>query len=422
MITVDLSNIWSRISLPDLLERERDLFDAHLRLRSNSDSEPAFCGWLGAPDAQTAKMLNSVKKAAEHIRSGSQVLIVVGVGGSFAAARAGVQLLSGHDPEAPQILFAGCDLCSRAWLSLCRELGQKDISLHIIEPDGSQIEPAIASRAIRWMLERRYGSEAKKRVCISALPDSPFAVMAQEEGYTLLPLPTDPGGADSGLSSAALLPMAVAGIDPLSVLEGAAEAYGQMDVRAFENPAWLYAGARICLKDSGCAAELLETFDPSYDLFGRWWRQTVLAKSCGLLPIHAPMTEELDAWDGVLDGGSPVFETLLKTDNSSIRKVNVEMDWKDYDGLGYLAEHTLEDAAQATSEALVAVHGDLGIPVVILQTGAMDAPQFGELIYFLELSAALCAAVSGAELTEPAKKRVRSEAERLLGKPQEGSF
>ena len=152
MINVDLSNVWSRISLPDLLERERDIFDAHLRLRSNSSEDPAFCGWLGASESQTAKMLHGINRAAERIRSDCRVLIVVGVGSAFAAARAGVQLLAGWDPDAPQIVFTGCDLCSRAWTELCRTVEKQDVCLFVLQPDEGQPEPAIASRAVRWML------------------------------------------------------------------------------------------------------------------------------------------------------------------------------------------------------------------------------------------------------------------------------
>ena len=213
--------------------------------------------------------------------------------------------------------------------------------------------------------------------------------------------------------------MAVAGIDPLSVLEGAVAAYNDMDVRAFENPAWLYAGACICLRDCGCSEAILGTFDPACDGFGRWWRQLLLSRGTGLLPVHAMLTEELGAWDAALNESSPVFETLLKTENRGIRRVNVEMDWKDYDGLGYLAERSMEDVAAAMQEAMISVHGDLGIPVIVLQTGAMDAPQFGELVYFTELSAALCAEASGKPKEDAKARRVYAEAERLLGKPQE---
>lgn len=418
MINVDLSNVWSRISLPDLLEREKEIFDAHLRLRSNDSDEPEFYGWLGASETQTAKLLLSVKKAAERIRNDCDVLVVVGVAGAYAAARAGVRLLAKNDPDAPQILFAGCDLCSREWLALCKRIAQKRVCLHIICPDGKQLEPAIASRAIRWMLQRQLGNEGKSRIFVSALPESPIAVMAQEEGYTLLPLPTEPGGGTCALTSATLLPMAVAGIDPLSVLEGAAAAYCEMDIRAFENPAWLYCGACVCLRDSGFAAELFCTFDPLYDSFGSWWRQNALCGRTGIVPIHAPMTEELDAWEASLNDRTPVFETLLKTDVSGERKVNIEMDWKDYDGLGYLSGRTLEDTVQATQEAMISVHADRGVPVIVLQTDVLDAAQFGELVYFLELSAALCAETSGVAFGSSPARGVREEAEKLLGKPQ----
>ena len=181
---------------------------------------------------------------------------------------------------------------------------------------GAEMETAVASRAVRWVMERRYGAETKGRIYVSALPDTPMAVMAKEEGHVFLPMPTQPGGAYSALTAATLLPLAAAGVDPLEVLEGAAEAYGQYDLRAFENPVWMYAGARYALYGKGRATELLGTFDPAFTAFGKWWAQWVCRHTCqdgvGVLPVPMELTGGLDALDLMISSGRyPLFETLL---------------------------------------------------------------------------------------------------------------
>ena len=416
MFNVDLSNIWSQVSLPELLGEEKTLFDAHLALRSNAEDERPFHGWLGASESVTAKTLHTVRRCAEQIRACCDYLLVVGNGGSFSGAKAAVCLLGGDD--AARILFAGTDLSSQAWLELCRKIEGKDVCLHLISPRGEELEPCIASRAIRWLMERRYGTEAKTRIYVSALAQTPMAQMANEEGYTLLPMPQETGGWDSAVSSAALLPMAVAGIEPLDVLEGAAEAYQSYDIRAFENPVWLYAGARLCLKRRQFHTELFSVPDPAAKSLGSWWQHCALRHTLrgetGLLVTPCTYPDELDLYDRALTAQSRVFETLLQFELGA-KQVAVEMDWKDYDNLGYLADTTLEQVRKKTVEALCATHGDRNIPVISIDAPQLSAPMLGELFGFFELSAALCAYASGIDcFSQSAVGDVRACAEGLL--------
>lgn len=425
MINVELSNIWSCVSLPDLLGREKTLFDAHLRLRANTPGEQPFLGWLGQSDALTARMLHAVRKAAEQIRASGSVCVVVGSGGAWLAAQAALQLLRACCPGAgdgqTRLIFAGSDLSSQAWLSLCDRLDGKDLCLHIISPHGDELEPAIASRAIRWMLERRYGADSKRRIFLSALADSPLAAMAQDGGYTLLPLPAERGGDYSALTSAVLLPLAVAGFDPLEFLEGAAGAWREYDLRAFENPVWLYAGARHTLEARGRQCEALCAFDPAFSGFLRWWKQLLLRRTCrdgaGLLPFSMELPGEQDALDAALGTGKrPVFETMLRVSAPAPRRVGVEMDWKDYDGLDYLSGRTLEDVERAGFEALCAAQAERDVPIAVLELEQVDAYHLGELFYFFELSAALCALADGVDPFAPMTFPAREDAARQLGR------
>lgn len=426
MINVELSNIWSCVSLPQLLGAEKELFDAHLHLCNHQPVGGDYLDWLAMPDAVTAKTIHAIRSAASAIRASGDTLVVIGSGGAYLGAKAGAALLDQPErlPRGGRLIFAGDNFSTRSWLRLCDRLSGCDFSLLLISPSNVELAPAVASRALRWMMERRYGPEAKSRIYVSALPDSPMAVMAREEGYTLLPLPRQLGGAYSALTPATLLPLAVAGSDPLSIFEGAASAYRDYDLRAFENPVWMYAGARhVLCSAAGRTAELLGTFDPALSAFGDWWRQNVFYHTCqqgaGLLPLHLDLSAGPEAIDrAMVSAQYPVFETLLRAPLPAGQKVNVEMDWKDYDGLGYLSGRMLQDVEQASFDGMLQTHAGADVPAIVLETGPVDAAQLGELFYFFELANALCACASGVDPFEPqAVCPSRACTEQLLGKP-----
>lgn len=404
MISVDLSNIWSSVSLPDLLSGEKDLFDAHLLLRANEENQPRFLGWLAARQSAMMRAIHEIRSAAERIRQQSDTLVVLGSGGPFLAAQAGVGFL-GALSDSPRMFYAGDSLSTNAWLSLCEQLEDHNFSLQLISGAKPGLAASAASRSLRWLLERRYGPEAKSRVYVSAPAGSALHSMAKEEGFTFLPQPTDPGCTVSALSPAALLPMAVAGTDPLSVVEGAAQADQDYDLRAFENPVWMYAGARYALANRGRTNEFLLT-PGRFGAFGAWWRHAVLRRMCqagmGVLPAAFPLPQSLDALDAMLTSGRyPVFQTLLRPAPNPAQRLHVELDWKDYDGLGHLADTALETVADRTLDAYIAAQDAAGVPLIQLDCAALDAPQAGELFYFFELSNAICAAASGVDPLAP---------------------
>ena len=430
MINVELSNIWSCVSLPDLLSREKELFDAHLHLRSNKPGFPQYLGWLGQPDSLTARSLHAIRSAADAICANADTLVVLGSCSAVQAAKAGLSLLLGPTrlrQGRPQILFAGDSFSGREWLDLCERLEGKSFCLLLVSPMGAEMETAVASRAVRWVMERRYGAETKGRIYVSALPDTPMAVMAKEEGHVFLPMPTQPGGAYSALTAATLLPLAAAGIDPLEVLEGAAEAYGQYDLRAFENPVWMYAGARYALYGKGRATELLGTFDPAFTSFGKWWAQWVCRHTCqdgvGVLPVPMELTGGLDALDLMIASGRyPLFETLLRFAPLSTQKINVEMDWKDYDGLDYLAGRSVGEVEQAAYQAMLDTHAAGDVPVIVLEGETMTPAALGELFYFFELANAIFACACGIDPFDlPKVLPSRQAAAAILGKPEENA-
>ncbi|MBR4017637.1 MAG: glucose-6-phosphate isomerase, partial [Oscillospiraceae bacterium] len=244
MIKVDISNVWGELSLPDLLATEKEVFAAHQTLVDGTGDGNDFLGWLNLPVEEETEEIRRIRAAAKQIRETSDVFVVIGIGGSYLGPRAAIELMQGANHNIgkgkgnPQIYYAGNTLSTRAWNELQRLLEGKDFSIAIISKSGTTTEPAIATRALRWMLERKYGTEgAKKRTyAITDPAKGALRQMATEEGWETFVIPPNVGGRYSVLTAVGLLPMAGAGIDPMEVMRGAAAAKKVYDIRSFENP------------------------------------------------------------------------------------------------------------------------------------------------------------------------------------------
>ena len=232
MINVDISNVWGQLSLPDLLAAEKEVFAAHQTLTEATGEGSDFLGWLELPVEEETEEITRIRAAAQKIREDSDVFVVIGIGGSYLGPRAAIELMQGPNYNMgkgkgnPQIYFAGNTLSTRAWNELVRLLEGKDFSIAIISKSGTTTEPAIATRALRWMLERKYGTDgARKRTYAITDPvKGALCQMAEEEGWETFVIPPNVGGRYSVLTAVGLLPMAVAGIDPMEVMRGAAQA------------------------------------------------------------------------------------------------------------------------------------------------------------------------------------------------------
>lgn len=417
MVNVDISNVWGAVSLPELLGREKEVFDAHQKLRSHQAGGPDFLGWLSQPDHIHARLIRGIERAAEQIVADSEVLLVCGVSEPASAARAAIEAYCGAGRNllhTPQVLFVGSSLESRQWLELSRLLEDREYSLLLLSPTGAELGVNITARGLRWLMERKYGSTAKNRIFVSTLVGSPLHRMGQEEGYELFPMPRELGGSQSIFTAGALIPMAAAGIDPLDILEGAVEAYEATDVRSFENPAWLYAAARAVLAGKGLGRELFCCFDHSLLSLGHWWRQCTWrwqsGRSTALTTETVALPGELSALESMAGHGKGrVFETLLHFAPIA-KKVPVEMDWKDYDGLGFLSGRNLEDVERQAVQALMDCHSLAGVPLVELDAGELTAQSLGALFLFMELSSALTARLCGEEPFGPEPDTVRRQA------------
>mgnify|MGYP002800804079 FL=1 len=430
MIKVDISNVWGQLSLPDLLATEKEVFNAHQTLTEGSGEGNDFLGWLNLPVAEETEEIRRIRAAAKQIRETSDVFVVIGIGGSYLGPRAAIELLQGANHNIgkgkgnPQIFYAGNGLSTRGWNELQRLLEGKDFSIAIISKSGTTTEPAIATRALRWMLERKYGTEgAKKRTYAITDPvKGALRQMAEEEGWETFVIPPNVGGRYSVLTAVGLLPMAVAGIDPMEVMAGAVQAKKDYDVRSFENPVWLYAATRNLLYRHGKAIEILESFEPSFKMMGGWWQQLFGESEGkdgkGIFPVSAELTADLHSLGQMIQQGERnIFETMVRFDAPE-NKMVIGGDYKNLDGLNYLEGKTLDFVDEQAFRGTLAAHVDGGVPVITVDMGQLDARKLGELFYFFELSCGISAYMLGVNpFNQPGVEFYKRNMFKLLGKP-----
>ena len=430
MITVDISNVWGEISLGNLLTLEKEVFDAHQTLTEKTGPGSEFLGWLDLPTRETTEEMKRIQAAAEKIRRESDACVVVGIGGSYLGSRAAIELLQGpnHNMDKgrgdPQIYFAGNNLSTRHWNELCRLLEGKDFSVIVISKSGTTTEPAIAFRGLRWMLERKYGTDgANNRIYAITDPlDGALRRMASEQKWENFFIPPSVGGRFSVLTAVGLLPMAVAGIDILEVMSGAMDAREEYDLRSYENPVWLYAAVRNLLYRRGKAVEIFEGFEPGFRMFGSWWQQlfgeSEGKEGKGIFPATAELTADLHSLGQMIQQGQRnLFETMVRFDAPE-NPMTIMSDVQNLDGLNYLEGKELSFVDRMAFEGTVAAHVDGGVPVITMDCGELNDRKVGELFYFLELACGVSAYILGVNpFNQPGVELYKRNMFELLGKP-----
>ena len=430
MIKVDISNIWGELSLPDLLNIEKEIFAAHMALTDKTCPGSDFLGWLDLPEKTDPAELARIRAVAENIRKDSDVFVIVGIGGSYLGARAAIELLQGCNRNMnkgkgdPQIYYAGNTLSTRAWNELTRLLEGKDFSIAVISKSGTTTEPAIATRSLRWMLERKYGTEgAKKRIyAITDPKNGALRQIAAEEGWETFSIPPDVGGRYSVLTAVGLLPMAVAGIDPERVIAGAKYAQKAFDIRSFENPVWLYAASRNLLYRSGKVMELLGVFDPGFRMLGAWWQQLFGESEGkdgkGIFPAVTELPTDLHSMGQLIQQGERnMFETMIRFDPPA-QKHTIGGDLKNLDGLNYLEGKTLDFVEEQAFYGTLAAHVDGNVPVITMDMGQLDDEKLGELFYFFQIACGISACTLGVNpFNQPGVEFYKRNTFKLLGKP-----
>ena len=430
MIKVDISNVWGQIALPDLLSMEKEVAQAHATLVDGTGAGNDFLGWQNLPTREPTEEILRIQSAARKIRNDSDVFVVIGIGGSYLGPRAAIELLQGPNHNMgkgkgdPQIYFAGNGLSTRHWNELSRLLEGKDFSIAIISKSGTTTEPAIATRALRAKLEEKYGVEgAKSRIYAITDPcKGALRQMANEEGWETFVIPANVGGRFSVLTPVGLLPLAVAGVDIMEMLNGAMDAKESYDLRSFDNPVWLYAAVRNLLYRNGKAMEIFESFEPGFKMFGGWWQQLFGESEGkdgkGIFPATAEFTADLHSLGQMIQSGvRNIFETMVRFDAPE-KKMVIGGDAKNLDGLNYLEGRTLDFVDEKAFLGTLAAHVDGGVPVITMDCGELNDRKVGEMFYFLELCCGVSAYILDVNpFNQPGVEFYKRNMFKLLGKP-----
>ncbi|MEH6988355.1 MULTISPECIES: glucose-6-phosphate isomerase [Cytobacillus] len=406
---------------------------AHHSLHEQTGAGSDYLGWIDLPSNYDKEEFSRIQKAAEKIKNDSDVLIVIGIGGSYLGARAAIEMLQHSFYNAlpkekrgtPQVLFAGNNISSSYMKDLMDLLEGKDWSINVISKSGTTTEPALAFRIFRKMLEEKYGvEEARKRIYATTdKARGALKTLATEEGYESFIIPDDVGGRYSVLTAVGLLPIAVSGASIEDMMNGAAQAredFSKSELQ--ENAAYQYAAVRNVLYNKGKTIEMLINYEPGLQYFAEWWKQLFGESEGkdqkGIFPSSANFSTDLHSLGQyVQEGRRDLFETVIKVEESR-HELTIEEAENDLDGLNYLAGETVDFVNNKAFEGTMLAHTDGGVPNLIVSIPKMDAYTFGYLVYFFEKACAMSGYLLGVNpFDQPGVEAYKVNMFALLGKP-----
>ncbi|MDE5415379.1 glucose-6-phosphate isomerase [Alkalihalobacterium chitinilyticum] len=406
---------------------------AHQQLHNGTGAGNDYIGWVDLPVNYDKEEFSRIQQAAQKIKSDSDVLLVIGIGGSYLGARAALEalqhsfynVLEKEKRETPQIFFVGNNISSTYMKDLLTVIEGKDVSLNVISKSGTTTEPAIAFRIFRDYLEKKYGKEeATKRIYATTdKAKGALKTVATEEGYETFVIPDDVGGRFSVLTAVGLLPLAAAGIDIEAMMKGAQdarEAYSNPSLS--ENEAYQYAAVRNVLYNKGKTIELMVNYEPSLQYVSEWWKQLYGESEGkdqkGIFPASVNFSTDLHSMGQyVQDGRRDLFETIINVEKVREEMI-VEKADNDLDGLNYLAGETVAFVNKKAFQGTMLAHTDGGVPNLILNVPEMNEYHFGYMVYFFEKACAISGYLLGVNpFDQPGVEAYKTNMFALLGKP-----
>ena len=375
--------------------------EAHRLLENRSGAGGEFAGWLELPQRILDGELKNILSAAQKIRQLGQVLLVVGIGGSYLGARAAIELLHTPERDGAEVLFLGNTLSQDAIHELIARLGDRDFCVNVISKSGGTLEPALGFRVAKMLLEQKYGhAAAKKRIYVTTdVAKGILHDIAVSEGYEMFVVPDDVGGRFSVLSAVGLLPMAVAGIDVEKVIRCAVEEMHDLDLRSPENPVWQYAAVRQHLYRQGKSIELLACYEPSFRFMAEWWKQlfgeSEGKNGIGIYPASVEFNADLHSMGQYIqDGPRTLMESVVSFDEPLV-PYKVPFELGDPDKLNYLAGRDFSEVQRIAMDAVKAAHIAGGVPNIGISVPKRDEAGFAALVCFFEMACAVSAYMSG---------------------------
>lgn len=416
-----------------IMEYKEQVENIHKELHRRAKDSSEFVGWLELPSNYDQKEFARIKKAAKKINKESDILVVIGIGGSYLGARAVIEALS-HSfyamlPEKnkkfPQILYAGNNLSPNYLNELIEAIGDKNFSVNVISKSGTTTEPAIAFRVFREMLENKYGiEEARSRIYATTDKEKgALKQLAEKEGYEQFIVPDDIGGRYSVLTAVGLLPIATAGINIDELMEGARlakERYDDPDVKY--NECYQYAVARNILNKLYKNIEILVNYEPKMHYFTEWWKQLFGESEGkdqkGIFPAGVDFTTDLHSMGQYIqEGRRNLFETVISIDQSA-SDITIQPDEDNLDGLNYLSGKTLDYVNKKAMEGTIKAHVSGDVPNIQITMEQLNANTLGQLIYFFEKACAMSGLLLGVNpFNQPGVEKYKKNMFHLLEKP-----
>lgn len=432
-ITFDYSKTAGFISEEEIGYMSRLTEQAKDVLVSKNGAGNDFLGWIDLPVDYDKEEFSRIEKAAEKIKKDSDVLIVIGIGGSYLGARAAIEFLRHgfynslpkEKRGTPEIYYVGNSISSTYLQGVIDVIGDRDFSVNVISKSGTTTEPAIAFRIFKKMLEDKYGQEeAAKRIYATtdkargALKD-----LATKEGYESFVVPDDVGGRFSVLTAVGLLPIAVSGADIKALMDGAASGRELALNEKFEdNEAMKYAAIRNILLRKGKSVEVLANYEPALHYIGEWWKQLYGESEGkdqkGIFPAAVDFTTDLHSMGQFIqDGARIMFETVMNVEEAR-ETITIEKESEDLDGLNYLAGKTMDFVNKSAMNGTILAHTDGNVPNLMIKIPKMDEFHLGQLFYFFEFACGVSGYILGVNpFNQPGVESYKRNMFALLGKP-----
>ncbi len=424
-IKLDISK--SGIAVPAEMQRKAE--EANALLHSKKGAGNDFLGWVNLPSSIDAAQIEAIRTQAAKLREKAEVIVCIGIGGSYLGAKAVLEAMSDsfkllHKKQTePVVLFAGQNISEDYTAELLDALKEYSIAAIVISKSGTTTEPAIAFRIIKAEIEKRYGKqEAAERIV--AVTDQARGALSTNEGYPTFVIPDDVGGRFSVLTPVGLLPLAAAGVDIAELVRGAQdmERATADGVPFAENPSAVYAAVRNMLYEQGKKIEILASYEPKLQYVGEWWKQlygeSEGKQSKGIFPASVTLTADLHSMGQYIqEGERQLFETVISV-AAPARKVVVEADKENLDGLNFLAGKRISQINRMAELGVQLAHVEGGVPNLILQAGEINAYTCGELIYFFEYACGLSGYLLEVNpFDQPGVEAYKKNMFALLGKP-----
>ncbi len=402
--------------------------EAHNTIKNRNGLGSDFLGWVDLPENYDKDEFARIKAAAERIKEKADILIVIGIGGSYLGARAAIELLKSPfyntlNKDTPDIYFVGNNINPTYLQEILSACEGKDICVNVISKSGTTTEPALAFRIFKKLVEDKYGKEeAKNRIFATTdAAKGTLKELSDKEGYETFVIADDVGGRFSVLTAVGLLPIAVAGCDIDKIIKGAQEGrkkYSEDD----GNDCYTYAAVRNILNRKGKSVEMLVSYDPSFTMMAEWWKQLYGESegkdNKGIYPSSATFSTDLHSLGQFIQDGSRImFETVVDIKKPKA-DLFLEEDSENLDGLNFLTNQYMSDVNRKALEGTILAHTDGGVPNIVIEVDALDEENFGEMVYFFEKSCAVSGYILGVNpFNQPGVESYKKNMFALLGKP-----